>query len=346
MSKEIPYPEFPSGISLGTIRTVSAFTRSLVHAELEKLAVKDNADVTRVIKKSGGFIPGDMKRELGGSDPSNLGYQYASMGGKILALEPGEEFQSFQSNRPSPAFTGFLAALERDIAQGVLPYEFVSDPTKAGSASIRLISAKAGRVFGKYQTVMINTLCNPTWGYVIGQAIANGELPDDPCWNEVSWTTPKSVTVDAGREAANDREDLRLGLLSFSEIYNQRGMNFEEEAEIKAQNVRYLLDLSKTYGVPFETLSNIPHIVKNGAAWFKAMGVPGSTGTRPVLGLARGGWYACPCSTMREVMRCLLVGCSRSVCRHPHHRERRHGTLRLRRLLRHAARRPEPLEHR
>jgi hypothetical protein len=34
-------------------------------------------------------------------------------------------------------------------------------------------------------------------------------------------------------------------------------MNFEEEAEIKAQNVRYLLDLSKTYGVPFETLSNL-----------------------------------------------------------------------------------------
>ena len=98
-----------------------------------------------------------------------------------LALEPGEEFQSFQSNRPSPAFTGFLAALERDIAQGVLPYEFVSDPTKAGSASIRLISAKAGRVFGKYQTVMITTLCHPTWGYVIGQAIANGE-PQHVAW--------------------------------------------------------------------------------------------------------------------------------------------------------------------
>jgi hypothetical protein len=73
----------------------------------------------------------------------------------------------------------------------------------------------------------------------------------------VSWTTPKSVTVDGGRDSANDRDDLRIGLLSFSEIYNQRGMNFEEEAEIKAQNVRYLLDLSKTYGVPFETLSNL-----------------------------------------------------------------------------------------
>jgi capsid protein len=177
------------------------------------------------------------------------------MGGKILALEPGEDLQLLASNRGSQAI-GFLQELERDIVR-VLPYEFVSDPSKIGGASVRLVTAKAGRVFGKYQNVVITTLCHPTWGYVIGQAIANGELPDDPSWAEVSWTTPKSVTVDGGRDSANDREDLRIGLLSFSEVYNQRGMNFEEEAEIKAQNVRYLLDLSKTYGVPFETLSNL-----------------------------------------------------------------------------------------
>ncbi len=43
-----------------------------------------------------------------------------------------------------------------------------------------------------------------------------------------------------------------------------------------------------------ETLSNIPHIVKNGAAWFKAMGVPGSTGTRLVCvsgPVKRPGYY-------------------------------------------------------
>ena len=138
------------------------------------------------------------------------------------------------------------------LFRSVLQYEFVNDPSKIGGASVRLITAKAARVFGKYQAMLIEQLCKPTWGYIIGQGIADGELPDDPKWNVTSWTTPKSVTVDAGREAANDREDLRLGLLSFSEIYNQRGMNFEEEAEIKAQNIRYLLDLSKTYGVPFE----------------------------------------------------------------------------------------------
>ncbi|HUK81441.1 MAG TPA: NADH-quinone oxidoreductase subunit NuoF [Verrucomicrobiae bacterium] len=43
-----------------------------------------------------------------------------------------------------------------------------------------------------------------------------------------------------------------------------------------------------------ETLSNIPHIVNNGAAWYKAMGVAGSTGTRLVCvsgPVKRPGYY-------------------------------------------------------
>lgn len=43
-----------------------------------------------------------------------------------------------------------------------------------------------------------------------------------------------------------------------------------------------------------ETLCNIPHIAKNGAAWYKAMGVPGSTGTRIVCvsgPVNRPGYY-------------------------------------------------------
>jgi capsid protein len=227
--------------------------------ELEKLAVKDNADVTRVIKKTGGFIDGDMASELGaGTSYENIA---ARMGGKLLALEPGEDFQSFTSNRPSPTFTGFLAALERDISQGVLPYEFVNDPSKIGGASVRLVTAKASRVFEKYQQIIIEALCRPTWGYIIGQGIAAGELPDDPKWADTSWTTPKNVTVDAGRESANDRADVELGMVSLSEIYAQRGMDFRAEMEKRAQDMAHVAHLAKEYGLPFELLyrpSNTP----------------------------------------------------------------------------------------
>jgi capsid protein len=221
---------------------------------LEKQAVKDNGDVTRVIKKTGGTIDQDMASELGALETPSYSAIANTMGGKLLVLDTNEELQSHQSQRPNPTFTGFLAALERDISQGVLPYEFVNDPSKIGGASVRLITAKAARVFGKYQAMLIEQLCKPTWGYIIGQGIAEGELPDDPKWNVTSWTTPKSVTVDAGREAANDRADIEMGLMSMSELYAQRGLDFRTEMEKRAADMAHIQNLAKQYGIPFELL--------------------------------------------------------------------------------------------
>ena len=228
---------------------------------LEKQAVKDNGDVTRIIKKNGGVLDGDMAGELGAVVNGSYANLANTMGGKLIALEPGEDMTSFQSNRPNATFTGFLSALERDISMGVLPYEFVSDASKLGGASLRLVTARASRVFSKYQQVMIEQFCVPTWGYILGQAIASGELPDDPQWNQVSWTTPKSVTVDAGREAANDRADVEMGLLSMSSLYADRGQDFRSEMAKRAADMVYIKDLAAQYGIPFELLfrpSNTP----------------------------------------------------------------------------------------
>jgi capsid protein len=202
-----------------------------------------------------------MAGELGNTSGSSYSNLANTMGGKLIVLEPGESMTSFQSARPNATFSGFLAALERDISQGVLPYEFVGDSSKLGGATVRLITAKAGRVFSKYQTIMIENFCVPTWGYIIGQGIAAGELPDDPDWNRVSWTTPKSVTVDAGREAANDRADVEMGLLSMSELYAQRGLDFRTEMDKRASDMVHIKDLAAKYGIPFELLfrpSNTP----------------------------------------------------------------------------------------
>jgi capsid protein len=221
---------------------------------LEKQAVKDNGDVTRVIKKTGGVLDQDTASELGAVQTPSYTSIANTMGGKLLVLDNGEDLVSHQSNRPNSTFVGFLNALERDISQGVLPYEFVGDASKIGGATVRLITAKAGRVFGKYQGILIENLCRPTWGYIIGQAIDAGELPDDPKWNVTSWTTPKSVTVDAGREAANDRADVEMGLLSMSELYAQRGLDFRTEMEKRAADMAHIQNLAKQYGIPFELL--------------------------------------------------------------------------------------------
>ena len=221
---------------------------------LEKQAVKDNGDVVRTIQKQGGVLDQDTANELGALNTPSYTSIANTMGGKLLVLDQGESLSSHTSTRPNSTFTGFIAALERDITMGVLPFEFVSDPSKLGGASIRLVTAKASRVFGKYQNTIIETFCLPTWGYIIGEGIANGDLPDDPDWARVSWTTPKSVTVDAGRDAANDRNDVEMGLLSMSELYAQRGLDFRTEMAKRAADMVHIQDLAKEYGIPFELL--------------------------------------------------------------------------------------------
>ena len=227
--------------------------------DLERRAVKDNGDVTRVIFKGSGFLDEDAASEISSAHGSaeNIASQ---MGGKAIVMEGSDRFESFESKRPNSTFVGFLAALEKDICS-ILPYEFVKDPTSAGGASVRLVTAKAARVFGKYQNIIIERFCQPTWEYVIADGIAKGEIPDDSRWWSASWTTPKSVTVDAGREAANDRADIEMGLLSMSELYAQRGLDFRSEMEKRAADMAHIQNLAKQYGIPFELLfrpSNTP----------------------------------------------------------------------------------------
>jgi capsid protein len=222
---------------------------------LEKIGVKASSDISLVLNKKEGVIDDNMATELGAYAPSNgLGNMATQMGGKILALDVGENLTSLQSNRPSPTFTGFLKAIQQDISRGILPYSFVTDSSGNTGPGLRLDIAKADRTFQKWQSLIIEQLCIPSWGYVIGDAIANGDLPDDPEWNKVSWTTPKRVTVDAGREAANDRADFELGLISASELYAQRGLDYRSEMAKRAEDMSYLVNLAKATGIPIEML--------------------------------------------------------------------------------------------
>src|SRR5205823_4472232 len=111
---------------------------------LEKHAVKDNADVSRVLKteradldEDGDFAIRTANRgdAAANSDPGAL---QKIVGGKLVALKPGESLDSFQPNRPSPTFTGFLEHLRRDSALGLIPFEFAADSSKVGGAGVRL----------------------------------------------------------------------------------------------------------------------------------------------------------------------------------------------------------------
>ena len=224
---------------------------------LEKHAVKDNADVSRILKTARGEIDDTGDFSIGTSSQpqaSDAAQLQKIIGGKLIALKPDESLDSFQSNRPSPTFTGFLQHLRRDSALGVLPYEFAADSSSIGGAGVRLVVAKADRRFSYRQLILINRLIEPVWAYVIGDAIARGELSVQPQWWRISSTTPRRVTVDAGREAQQNRADVEMGLKTLAQSFGELGLDFEEEMRVRARNAKFLVELAAEYQIPLEML--------------------------------------------------------------------------------------------
>lgn len=246
---------------------------------LEKHAVKDNCDVTRVLKTESGELDDDADFKLDAqqtepgdsSDPASL---QKIVGGKLVSLKPNESFDSFEPKRPSPTFTGFLEHLRRDSALGVLPYEFAADSSKVGGAGVRLVVAKADRRFSYRQMILIQRLIKPVWFYVIGDAIDRGELPAMPGWWKISCVTPRRITVDAGREAQQNRADVEMGLKTISDHYEELGADFGEELERRARDAKLILETAQKYNVPVEMLwkpsggqsATVPAVGLEGAA--------------------------------------------------------------------------------
>lgn len=227
---------------------------------LEKHAVKDNADVARVLQMAGAGELDENGDFVVGEGPAGSTSDAATLqkivGGKLVKLEPGEELKSFESKRPSPTFTGFLEHLRRDSSLGLLPYEFAADPSNVGGASVRLVVAKADRRFSYRQMILKRRLLRPTWQYVIADAIDRKLLAPQPKWWKVQCVTPRRVTVDAGRESQQNREDVQMGLKNISTHYAELGEDFGEALEKRAADAKMILEVAEKYGIPVSMLWN------------------------------------------------------------------------------------------
>lgn len=228
---------------------------------MEKHAVKDGADISRVITTEGGTFDdtGDFQPGIGDesvSESSNPATIQKITGGKVVMLKTGEKIEQFQNKRPSPTFTGFIQHLRRDTSMGLLPYEFTSEPSAVGGAGVRLVVAKADRIFSDRQDVLIEQFLESVWFFVVGWLIDSEQVEVRPGWWKVSAVTPRRITVDAGRADSSNRADIELGIKSLSDHFAELGGNMREEMRRRAEDMKYIQDLSEETGVPFDRLYN------------------------------------------------------------------------------------------
>ena len=219
---------------------------------MEKVAAKDNARTSRILKVNdtsmdeGDVGLGQQNTASGVTDPNQVN---RVLGGVTAVLQPNESIEPYQSARPTSAFTGFIEHLRRDSVMGSVPYEFTADPTKAGGASVRLVTAKAGRFFAHRQTIIINRFLKPYFQFWLGTKIDKGDLPSAKNWWKTEWVCPKSISVDAGRDSANERADLEMGRTLPSDDFQSRGLGFEKSMRKKARDLAFIDRIAKDTGI-------------------------------------------------------------------------------------------------
>jgi lambda family phage portal protein len=247
------------------IRGASALARALNHlrdlklvTEFEKDALKVQSSIAAVIvsqdgdaiSNTGGFFGKIQERD----STNDVAREEITSSANIPRLAPGEKIENLSPTRPGSNFENFAKFLIRDIALGLnLPPEFVYDPASVGGAGMRFVVAKAQRRFEQRQRLLIDRFCSRAWRYFIARAIAAGDLPAVEDYDRVSWQTPKSLTVDAGREAQQAREDYKAGLSTLADYFGELGQDWQEQVDQRKQEQLYVSGGVETTSDPLIT---------------------------------------------------------------------------------------------
>jgi capsid protein len=223
--------------------------------EFEKDALKVQSSIAAVITSNegdplantGGFFGKIQARD---SD-NDVAREEIVSSANIPRLSPGEKIENLAPSRPGSSFEPFAKFLIRDIALGLnLPPEFVYDPASVGGAGMRFVVAKAQRRFEQRQRLLIDRFCNKAWRYFMARAIDAGDLPEVEDYDRVSWQTPKSLTVDAGREAQQSREDYKAGLVTLQDYFGELGLDWQEQVEQMDREKKFISAMNPAPAAP------------------------------------------------------------------------------------------------
>jgi lambda family phage portal protein len=217
----------------------------------EMQAAKIGSSIGLVVQNAQGGVGaegffGDLSKSAGES----LTRETVFGGGMIPRLKATERIESFMMNRPNEKLDAHLEQYIRAAALGLgLPYEFIWDTSAVGGVAQRFIIQKAARAFAARQDVLISSFLGKLWNYAIANAMRRRELPQNPNWRSVHWQTPRSITVDVGREAAARRDDVKAGLMTLADFFGEQGLDWKTAMQEIAAERQFAAELGVVVGV-------------------------------------------------------------------------------------------------
>lgn len=221
--------------------------------KLEKQAVKENSSRAGVIKRQqgeesvGDLLKGKTVKSPDGKE--RIEYYRNAKNAEVMILQDGDDYESIVSNRPSQTWQGFMQWLcEMSVASTGLPPSVVLG-NKVGGADTRRDLGTSERVIIKWQKQLAAQF-QRIYEYVILSNIYLGKLSAAPAdWKNSKWQFPPKASVDAGRDANNDRADVSAGLMSRENHFAKRGLNWKAEIKQAAEEASFIKQLCEEKGL-------------------------------------------------------------------------------------------------
>jgi hypothetical protein len=179
--------------------------------------------------------------------------------GAIWNVPSGRKIREIKDDRPSPNLSDFMDQFLRAVASGLgLPYEYLWKADLSGPSQ-RFVLAQAQRRFDEISQAVITQMVARVRLWALAKAIKRGDLTPprgmDRWWQAV-YHTPKRTTIDAGRDSAADRENLKLGTITLSQIAAEGGYDWQEIVDQRVAEQVYIRQKATEAGVDMSEIQN------------------------------------------------------------------------------------------
>jgi hypothetical protein len=176
------------------------------------------------------------------TDPNPLrAYKFSDNGEyKYFKAGTGSEVKAFQFERPSGETTAFLDRLGRNCINFIWPYDLIMQPASGNAAASRSLWVRANNLTRERQ-IELYPSAKERILFAIARAIELGILPENEDWMEWEFSFPKKPSIDAGRDALQDREDLKACVRTWTDIHGELGTDTETQAFRKAMDLVAML---------------------------------------------------------------------------------------------------------
>ena len=144
-------------------------------------------------------------------DPGN-DFTYEMGPGTFYTLEPGENIETVNPNRPNVAFEGFVSYMAKYIGAALeIPYEILIKYFSASYSASRGALLEAWKMFRMRRKWFANDFCQPIYEEWLAEAVAKGRIHapgffDDPviraAYCKAEWRGPSPGQIDPRREAS------------------------------------------------------------------------------------------------------------------------------------------------